>query len=222
MPANEGIRVHKAEHCTLCGAAGELLYDGMRDCHWFAPGVWDFRECRRCGLLRLGHRPLVEEIGNLYASYLTHSAGAAGLRGVGRAKASRETQRRAIVAAALGYRPQGIGCCAGWPAKPWRESRSCASGQTCRRSLSTVARSLRACAERSGFRVELLQTSARNAGAMWVASKADGGDAGSSHVRRPPGVLLQLQGLALQLSEETLCVCGRAVGEEIVLVAVKE
>jgi hypothetical protein len=83
-------------------------------------------------------------------------------------------------------------------------------------------RSLRACAERSGVRVDLLQTSARNAGAMWVASKANGSDTAGSHLRRPAAVLLRLQSLALQLIEEAMCACGRAVGEEIVLVAVKE
>lgn len=69
------IRTRPAPHCLLCGAHGELLYQGMTDRSYAAPGVWHIRKCATadCGLAWLDPVPIEEDIGKAYQGYYTHS-----------------------------------------------------------------------------------------------------------------------------------------------------
>lgn len=58
--------------CPLCGAGGAILYAGLRDRFWSAPGLWSFRRCSACGHIWLDPFPTQEDIGKLYSSYFTH------------------------------------------------------------------------------------------------------------------------------------------------------
>ncbi len=69
---NGGIRVVDAVACPLCESAGKVVYDGLVDRSWDAPGIWSCRQCRTCGHLWLDPRPLDDEIARLYVSYYTH------------------------------------------------------------------------------------------------------------------------------------------------------
>jgi len=72
MTENEGIRVEEARSCLLCGNEGNLLYRGMRDFLFGAPGFWSLMQCPNCGLVWLNPRPLPDDIGKLYSQYYTH------------------------------------------------------------------------------------------------------------------------------------------------------
>ena len=67
-----GVRANEVPMCPLCGNPGDLKYRDLSDRSWGAPGLWNFRECRRCGHLWLDPQPPSEEIGRLYESYYTH------------------------------------------------------------------------------------------------------------------------------------------------------
>ncbi len=64
-----------ALNCYLCGGFGNLVYQGLRDRLFSAPGVWKIRRCAdsRCGLMWLDPKPLESELGKLYADYYTHA-----------------------------------------------------------------------------------------------------------------------------------------------------
>ena len=68
------IRSAPCPRCYLCQTAGEMLYEGMRDRLFGAPGEWNLRRCpnRDCGLLWLDPMPLEADIGKAYADYFTH------------------------------------------------------------------------------------------------------------------------------------------------------
>jgi hypothetical protein len=72
--AGDVIRSEPCPRCYLCQTAGEMLYEGMRDRLFGAPGEWNLRRCpnRDCGLLRLDPMPLEADIGKAYADYFTH------------------------------------------------------------------------------------------------------------------------------------------------------
>ncbi len=69
---NGGIRVERAPACPLCATQGPVLYEGLVDRSWDAPGTWSFRICPRCRHLWLDPRPVPDDIERLYASYYTH------------------------------------------------------------------------------------------------------------------------------------------------------
>ena|SRR5882762_852422 len=60
--------------CVMCSREGLPAYSGLRDHTFGAVGVWNYRECRRCGLLWLSPRPFPRDIGRFYTTYLTHQA----------------------------------------------------------------------------------------------------------------------------------------------------
>jgi SAM-dependent methyltransferase len=72
------IRTVPRPHCFLCGATGKLLYEGLADRFFSAPGTWCLRECsaRTCGLVWLDPFPVTEDISMAYQSYYTHDASA--------------------------------------------------------------------------------------------------------------------------------------------------
>jgi len=68
------IRSRPTDHCLLCGAVGIILYNGLRDCLFGAPGEWNVRKCpaRKCGMLWMDPMPLEEDILLAYENYYTH------------------------------------------------------------------------------------------------------------------------------------------------------
>lgn len=60
--------------CYLCGSDGVLLYEGLTDRAFGAPGAWSLRRCPspECGLVWLDPLPLKEEIWKAYRVYFTH------------------------------------------------------------------------------------------------------------------------------------------------------
>jgi len=73
MQDNE-IKSQPHKNCYLCNSQGELLYQGLKDRHYSAPGIWNLRRCVNpsCGLAWLDPRPLKEETVKMYSSYFTH------------------------------------------------------------------------------------------------------------------------------------------------------
>jgi SAM-dependent methyltransferase len=65
-----------AENCLLCGTAGRVLYQDLRDHLFGVEGTWKVRICPdpRCCLLWLDPMPLKSEIGKAYSNYYTHGS----------------------------------------------------------------------------------------------------------------------------------------------------
>ncbi len=61
--------------CYICGGSSDLVYQGIRDRLFSAPGTWSVRRCAdaQCGLMWLDPKPLESELGKLYADYYTHA-----------------------------------------------------------------------------------------------------------------------------------------------------
>ena len=61
--AGDQIRTRPEPNCSACGAEGLLLYDGLEDRLFGAPGAWTMKRCpaQSCGLLWLDPAPLEEE-----------------------------------------------------------------------------------------------------------------------------------------------------------------
>jgi 2-polyprenyl-3-methyl-5-hydroxy-6-metoxy-1,4-benzoquinol methylase len=72
MIENEGVRVKDTRCCLLCGGEGEMLYSGLRDRLFSAPGSWSLIQCPKCQLVWLNPRPIPDDIGKLYSQYFTH------------------------------------------------------------------------------------------------------------------------------------------------------
>lgn len=69
------IGVRASTSCNVCGSAGEVLYAGLDDVLFGAPGEWTLKRCANpeCGLLWLDPQPTEEDIGKAYAAYFTHA-----------------------------------------------------------------------------------------------------------------------------------------------------
>jgi len=104
MNENEGIHVSEARYCLLCGCEGTLLYAGLRDRLFGAPGSWSLMRCPECQLVWLNPQPTPDDVGKLYIQYFTHQKletpkkALAGLRK--RVKAS-------ILSSSFGYEMEG-------------------------------------------------------------------------------------------------------------------
>ncbi len=100
LPGRGAVLGRPAPACYLCGQAGETLYRQERDRLYGAPGAWDIRVCRQCGLAWVDPRPVPEMIPLLYVGYSTHTLETAKpvLGGV------RAAAGKAVLAARLGYR----------------------------------------------------------------------------------------------------------------------
>lgn len=68
------IRTFSCPECFLCGSQGTLLYHGLKDRLFGAPGEWNFKKCQNseCGLVWLDPVPIEEDIGKAYQNYFTH------------------------------------------------------------------------------------------------------------------------------------------------------
>jgi 2-polyprenyl-3-methyl-5-hydroxy-6-metoxy-1,4-benzoquinol methylase len=75
-PETQEIGNRSCPDCYLCGTAGQLLYQGLQDRLFGAPGIWNFKYCPNpaCGLAWLDPMPLAEEIWKAYGNYYTHAA----------------------------------------------------------------------------------------------------------------------------------------------------
>jgi methionine biosynthesis protein MetW len=73
--APDSIRTTPVSNCFLCGTPGRILYAGMRDRNYAAPGEWSERQCPQsgCGLIWLDPQPTLEDIGKAYQTYYTHN-----------------------------------------------------------------------------------------------------------------------------------------------------
>lgn len=73
---NDGIRAYSRPNCYICGAKGQILYQGLRDRLYNAPGRWNFRKCSdsKCGLIWVDPMPIEEDIAKLYEVYFTHDS----------------------------------------------------------------------------------------------------------------------------------------------------
>lgn len=62
--------------CPLCRAAGTIIYEGLADRIFGAPGLWTMRRCpaATCGTLWLDPRPSEDDLAAAYAQYYTHRA----------------------------------------------------------------------------------------------------------------------------------------------------
>lgn len=69
---NEGIEVHAAPRCYLTGETGEVVYSGLRDRLFSAPGIWNVRKSPSLDFYWLDPRPNEDQLGKLYADYFTH------------------------------------------------------------------------------------------------------------------------------------------------------
>lgn len=69
------IRTQPAPRCVLCGAQGTVVYSGLKDRSYAAPGEWSFRRCESpsCGALWLDPVPIPEDVGLAYQGYYTHN-----------------------------------------------------------------------------------------------------------------------------------------------------
>lgn len=71
---SDEIRAVEAPFCILCGEPGRILYSGLRDRLFAAPGVWSLMQCpdARCSLIWLNPVPTPDEVHKAYANYYTH------------------------------------------------------------------------------------------------------------------------------------------------------
>ena len=69
---NEGIEVWAAPRCYLTGETGEVVYTGLRDTLFGAPGSWNIRKSPSLDFYWLDPRPNEDQLGKLYADYYTH------------------------------------------------------------------------------------------------------------------------------------------------------
>lgn len=71
---NEEIRTKECPDCYICGAKGELLYQGLTDRLFGAPGKWNLKKCQNpdCGLIWTDPMPIPEDLVKLYKNYFTH------------------------------------------------------------------------------------------------------------------------------------------------------
>ena len=74
VQANSKIRTRPCPYCYTCGTKGKLLYKGLQDRLFSAPGEWNLRKCpnSECGLVWLDPMPIEEDIGKAYQTYYTH------------------------------------------------------------------------------------------------------------------------------------------------------
>jgi 2-polyprenyl-3-methyl-5-hydroxy-6-metoxy-1,4-benzoquinol methylase len=99
------MRSFDCSECFLCGTAGTDVYVKVYDRIAYAPGAWNYKECRGCSLLWLDPMPCPEDIANAYRDYFTHDE-------------VTETPRNGVVRqlyrmAAVGYLTQRFGYPAG-------------------------------------------------------------------------------------------------------------
>jgi 2-polyprenyl-3-methyl-5-hydroxy-6-metoxy-1,4-benzoquinol methylase len=73
---NSGITCRAVTSCDICSSRGRLLYSGLSDPTFDAPGKWELVEClnNSCGVIWVNPRPLADQVQHLYTRYYTHEA----------------------------------------------------------------------------------------------------------------------------------------------------
>lgn len=59
-------------HCYLCGKAGEILYQDLKDRLFGVTGQFNIKSCKTCELLWIDPRPSIKDIPKCYEKYYTH------------------------------------------------------------------------------------------------------------------------------------------------------
>jgi 2-polyprenyl-3-methyl-5-hydroxy-6-metoxy-1,4-benzoquinol methylase len=72
MTDNEKIETLIVNNCLLCKHKGEDLYTNLSDRLFGVSGLWNFLRCPNCGFIWLSPRPVSDDLGKTYKSYLTH------------------------------------------------------------------------------------------------------------------------------------------------------
>jgi len=69
------IRTQPAPFCYMCGSAGVLLHEGIKDCFQDTGQSWSIKICSdaSCGLGWVEPMPMEEDIHKAYQAYYTHS-----------------------------------------------------------------------------------------------------------------------------------------------------
>src|SRR5260221_5267017 len=70
---NIHIKSSLRENCLVCKSKGALLYHGLKDQLFSAPGQWNLSICENCKLIWLSPYPLPEELAGIYSTYYTHA-----------------------------------------------------------------------------------------------------------------------------------------------------
>jgi SAM-dependent methyltransferase len=72
--ADDEIRSRSCPNCYFCKAVGTLLYEGLTDRLFDAPGCWNLKRCPNmsCGLVWLDPMPIEFDIAKAYEGYYTH------------------------------------------------------------------------------------------------------------------------------------------------------
>jgi len=79
---------------------GVLLYQGLRDRLFGAPGTWSLIRCPNCDLAWLNPRPIENDIGKLYTEYYTHQHEDSSKK---RLASLRKAVKTSILQSAFGY-----------------------------------------------------------------------------------------------------------------------
>ncbi|MCX6135045.1 MAG: class I SAM-dependent methyltransferase [Ignavibacteriales bacterium] len=102
MSPDSEIRAEEVRTCLLCKTKGTMLYAGLQDRLFDAPGMWNIFKCADCGLMWLSPRPISSDLGKAYQSYYTHNAGS----DKGRMEEFIEKVARPVVMSRFGYERQ--------------------------------------------------------------------------------------------------------------------
>jgi len=70
---NINISTIDRQNCPQCNIHGYILFPHLPDRMYNAPGYWNIRECKNCGLLWLDPIPAKNEVWKIYNYYYTHS-----------------------------------------------------------------------------------------------------------------------------------------------------
>jgi len=74
LSRSDQIRSRSCPNCYLCKTVGTLLYEGLKDRLFGAPGSWNLKRCPNpsCGLIWLDPMPIELDIAKAYERYYTH------------------------------------------------------------------------------------------------------------------------------------------------------
>lgn len=100
MSRDVSIATEEVPVCLLCGDGGQLLYQGLTDRLFGAPGEWGHLRCPCCGLVWLNPRPTPTELHKVYAVYYTHADG----RRNNQLASLREKVKHGLCASVPGYK----------------------------------------------------------------------------------------------------------------------
>jgi 2-polyprenyl-3-methyl-5-hydroxy-6-metoxy-1,4-benzoquinol methylase len=103
----ESIRTRPCPECCLCNRKGELVYEGLTDRLYGAPGRWNLRRCLnpKCGMVWLDPIPVEEDISKAYLAYHTHEVDVPPADNLARRLHSRI--RMGYIRTKYGYHPGG-------------------------------------------------------------------------------------------------------------------